>query len=64
MGSSKGRANENRVHTVTIARPFYMGKYEVTQAQWRAVMGDNFPFLEEGDLPVGNVSWNDAREFI
>src|SRR5205085_7298479 len=42
---------------------FYMGKYEVTQAQWRAVMGTN-PSSSKGDyLPLESVSWDDAQEF-
>jgi hypothetical protein len=45
---------------------FYIGKYEVTQAQWKAIMGDNNnPFYFKGDdLPVERVSWDDAQEFI
>jgi formylglycine-generating enzyme required for sulfatase activity len=52
-------------HQVTISRPFYLGKYEVTQAQWAAVMGQN-PSRFSGDprLPVENVSWNEVQEFI
>ena len=53
------------VHTVTISQPFYIGKYEVTQAQWTAVMGKN-PSRFTGDphLPVENVSWNDVQGFL
>jgi len=52
-------------HKVTISQPFYMGKYEVTQAQWVAVMGKN-PSRFTGDphLPVESVTWNDVQEFI
>ncbi len=53
-------------HQVTITKPFYLGKYEITQAQWEAVIGNN-PAAEYGvgqDYPVYNVSWNDCREFI
>jgi formylglycine-generating enzyme required for sulfatase activity len=44
---------------------FYIGKYEVTQAQWKAVMGaDNNPSSFKGDdLPVERVTWNDAKAF-
>jgi formylglycine-generating enzyme required for sulfatase activity len=42
---------------------FYMGKYEVTQAQWKAVMGSNPSTFKGSDLPVETVSWNDAAEF-
>ena len=52
-------------HKVTISQPFYMGKYEVTQAQWVAIMGKN-PSRFTGDphLPVENVTWNDVQEFL
>ena len=57
--------------TVTIARSFYMGKTEVTQAQWKKVMGTN-PSIFQGskvkddaDLhPVDNVTWDDAQRFV
>ena len=50
------------LHMVTITRPFYLGMYEVTQAQWKAVMGNN-PSKIRGcgdDCPVEMVSWNGA----
>jgi formylglycine-generating enzyme required for sulfatase activity len=52
-------------HEVTIASPFYLGKYEVTQGEWIAVMGEN-PSKLKGDnrLPVENVSWDDCQNFI
>jgi len=40
MGSEDGN-DQRPVHTVTITKPFYMGKYEVTQGQWKAVMGNS-----------------------
>jgi len=70
MGSpdnEEGRfANEGPVHHVKISKPFYIGKYEVTQAQWKTVMGaDNNPSNFKGDdLPVETVSWNDAQDFL
>ena len=51
-------------HRVTISKPFYLGKYEVTQKQWEAVMGNNPSKFKGPDLPVERVSWNDAQEFI
>jgi len=54
---------ERPAHSVTVSN-FYIGKYEVTQAQWKAVMGNN-PSNTIGDnLPVENVSWNNVQEFI
>jgi formylglycine-generating enzyme required for sulfatase activity len=51
-------------HEVTLTKSYYMGKYEVTQEQWEAVMGNN-PSEEKGKkLPVTDVSWNDCQEFI
>lgn len=66
MGSTEGDPNEKPVHQVTINYSFYMGKYEVTQAQWQAVMGNNPSKFKDcgGNCPVEEVSWNDAQEFI
>ena len=50
-------------HHVTLTKDFYIGRTEVTQAQWRAVMGSNPSNFKGDDLPVENVSWNDAMEF-
>jgi formylglycine-generating enzyme required for sulfatase activity len=67
MGSTDRDAydDEKPVHQVTISRAFYLGKYEVTQAQWQAVMGSN-PSNFKGDpnLPVENVSWDAVQAFI
>jgi formylglycine-generating enzyme required for sulfatase activity len=67
MGSLNGFPVEfeKPVHQVTIREGFYMGKYEVTQAQWRRVMGNN-PSKHKGcdQCPVEYVSWYDAQEFI
>jgi len=60
-----GRPDETPVHQVCVD-DFNMGKYEVTQAQWQAVMGSNPSFFKEcgGDCPVEQVSWEEAQEFI
>ena len=63
MGSTAGQSDEQPVHQVTLSAPFWMGKYEVTQAQWEALMGSNPSYFKGGQLPVENVSWDDAMEF-
>ncbi len=56
--------NEKPVHQVTLTNNFYIGKYEVTQALWQAVMGNN-PSMNKGlNLPVECVRWDDCQEFI
>jgi formylglycine-generating enzyme required for sulfatase activity len=65
MGSTNGGDNEKPVHQVTISQAFYMGKYEVTQAQWQAVMGSNpSNFKDCAKCPVEQVSWDDTQKFI
>ena len=49
---------------LTIGRPFYLGKHEVTQRQWSAVMGNNPSKFKGQDNPVENVSWDDVELFI
>jgi serine/threonine protein kinase/formylglycine-generating enzyme required for sulfatase activity/tetratricopeptide (TPR) repeat protein len=50
---------------IRITRPFYLGKYEVTQAQWQAVMGDNpSRFQDSPDHPLERVSWNDIQPLL
>ena len=57
-------ADEDPTNIVTLVS-FYMGKYEVTQAEWKAVMGSNPSGYKFDDkLPVDQVSWNDCQEFI
>ncbi|MDR1343397.1 MAG: formylglycine-generating enzyme family protein [Prevotellaceae bacterium] len=51
------------VHSVTLSN-FYIGKYEVTQAQWEALMDSNPSNFRGGNLPVETVSWDDAQKFI
>lgn len=65
MGSENGKKDELPVHSVTISRDFYMGRYEVTQKQWQAVMDTNpSRFKDCNECPVENVSWDEAQEFI
>jgi formylglycine-generating enzyme required for sulfatase activity len=62
MGSTSGDSDEKPVHTVTVGN-FYMGKYEVTQKEWVAVMGGNPSNFKGDNLPVERVSWNEAVEY-
>jgi formylglycine-generating enzyme required for sulfatase activity len=62
--SEKGRRDNETQHEVTLTKPFYMGKYEVTQEQWERVMGNNPSSTKGGTLPVTDVSWEDCQEFI
>jgi len=64
--SEAGRDSDGLQRLVTIARGFWMGRYEVTQWQYEVVMGTNpSGFKNCGkDCPVEQVSWNDAKEFI
>lgn len=64
MGATHDGADEGPVRRVTISHEFYIGKYEVTQAQWQAVMGNNPSAFKGADLPVDGVSWNDAIAFV
>jgi formylglycine-generating enzyme required for sulfatase activity len=61
-----GREAQETEHRVTLSRAFYLGKYEVTQAQWTTVMGANpSQFADCGpSCPVERVSFQDVEEFI
>ena len=56
-------SNEKPTHQVTLSS-YYIGKYEVTQAEWQAVMGTNPSCFKGDNLPVDCVSWDDCQEFI
>ena len=60
----KPNSDEKPLHQVTLINDYYMGKYEVTQALWEAVMGSNPSYFKGDNLPVEKVSWNDCQEFI
>lgn len=64
MGSFLTNGDAKPTHQVCL-EDFYMGKYEVTQGQWKAVMAGNPSENRAGDnYPVENVSWEDVQEFI
>ena len=66
MGSpvSEAKRDEDEIqHQVRLTKGFYLGKYEVTQAQWEGVMGNNPSHFKGADRPVEQVSWNDAVDF-
>ncbi|MDE7357071.1 MAG: formylglycine-generating enzyme family protein, partial [Bacteroidales bacterium] len=54
--------DEKPVRTVKLGS-YHIGKYEVTQAQWKAVMGTEPSYFKGDNLPVENVSWKEAQEF-
>ena len=66
MGSSEfdvGRFANEKLHRVVLKEGFWIMETEVTQRQWKAVMGNNPSYFEGDDLPVENVSWNDCQMF-
>ncbi len=64
MGDNDCTADEKPAHRVQITRAFEIGKYEVTQSQWQAVMGSNPSTIKGDDHPVESVSKDDAHDFV
>ncbi len=68
MGATSEMENsevyEKPVHQVTLTNDYYIGKYEVTQALWQAVLGSNPSNFKGDNLPIERVTWNDCQEFI
>lgn len=62
MGYNNGDSDEKPVHSVTLAS-FYIGKYEVTQAEWEVVMGSNPSYFKGANNPVEKVTWYDCIIF-
>jgi formylglycine-generating enzyme required for sulfatase activity len=64
--SEAGRETQEVQHAVTLTRPFYLGRFEVTQAQWQTLMGANpSHFAGRGsDLPVERVSFHEIADFL
>jgi len=67
MGCSAGDGecypDEKPLHQVTITRPFELGKFQVTQAEYESVMSSNPSYTQSPNLPVEGVSWEDAQKF-
>ena len=66
MGSPEdelGRSDIENLHSVTLSNGFWMGKYEVTQAQYKAVMGNNVSYFSGDNRPAECVTWYNAMEF-
>ena len=60
---NEAESDEKPTHRVTLS-DYYIGKFEVTQELWQAVMGNNPSYYKGNNLPVEQVSWNDVQEFI
>ena len=56
--------NEKPTHRVTLTNDYYIGKYEVTQALWQTVMGNNPSKFKGDNLPVEQVNWKDCQKFL
>jgi len=68
MGCSVGdidcNDDERPIHRVQVTKPFEIGKYEVTQAQWQSVMGSNPSTMKGDDHPVETISKNEVQDFL
>ena len=67
MGSPKteeGRFEDEPIHPVTLTKGFWLGKYEVTQAQWESVMGENRARFKGAKRPMDSISWDDCQHFV
>ena len=64
MGGETRWDKSKPIHQVTITKPFYMGKYQVTQAQWKMFMEKNRSNFKGDNRPVEKVTWHDCQEFI
>ena len=56
--------DEKPTHRVTLSNDYYIGKYEVTQGLWQAVMGNNPSNFKGDNLPVEQVSWYECQDFL
>lgn len=58
------RDDDEGQHHIKLTKPFYMGKFEVTQMQYRVIMNDNKSEFGGDNLPVENVNWYEAGRFL
>jgi len=63
MGSDVASDDAKPIHQVFLD-DYYIGKYEVTQQQWEAVMGNNPSYFKGENLPVETITWDDVQQFI
>ncbi len=63
-GGEAGRDSDEYQHRVCLSKGYYMGKYEVTQAQWQRLIGSNPSHFKCQQCPVEKVSWDDVQDFI
>jgi len=61
--SEADRSDDETQHAVTLTKGFWLGKHEVTQAQWQSIMGSNPSKFKGANLPVEKVSWDDVASF-
>jgi len=64
MGWKDGRAEDQPPHEVVLTKDFFLGVTEVTQLQWETVMGRNDSPVKSPELPMSNLSWDDAMAFV
>ena len=64
MGSANGEPDEKPIHLVKLSRGFFIGRYQVTQEQWRSLTGNNPSSFRGNKLPVESVSWNDVQDYV
>ncbi len=64
MGTDYGNPNEKPVHSVKLSKGFWMGKYEITQEQWLAIMDDNPSHFKGAKHPVDSVIYDDCLNFM
>jgi formylglycine-generating enzyme required for sulfatase activity len=63
-GYETDRQPSETLHEVTLTKGFWLGKYEVTQAQWESLPKSNPSWFPGPDNPVDSVSWNDVQDFL